>query len=106
MWVNLPAKEGFTALHFASFKGHLDSINSLLQAGANFHALTATKLNMMHVAAQNDQAASLYIFKELGLDIDAEDHKGATAVDWAVHKGMEVALSYLLAWGPDLEHQD
>ena len=58
----------------------------------------------MHVAAQNDQAASLYIFKELGLDINAEDYKGATPLDWAVHKGMEVALSYLLAWGPNLDH--
>jgi ankyrin repeat protein len=41
-------------MHFASYKGHLDAINSLLREGADQNALTATDLNMLHVAAQGD----------------------------------------------------
>jgi ankyrin repeat protein len=38
-------------MHFASYKGHLDAINVLMRNGANKNALTATGLNMLHVAA-------------------------------------------------------
>jgi len=44
-------KDAFTPLHFASYKGNLDAINTLLKNGADKDADTATKLNMLHVAA-------------------------------------------------------
>lgn len=51
-WINKPtAKDAFTPMHFASYKGHLDAINVLMRNGANKNALTATGLNMLHVAA-------------------------------------------------------
>jgi palmitoyltransferase ZDHHC13/17 len=51
-WINKPtAREGFTPLHFASFKGNLDAINTLLKFGADKDARTATGLNMLHLGA-------------------------------------------------------
>lgn len=61
---------------------------------------------MMHVAAQGDSASSLYLFKELGLDINAADKRGSTALHWACFRQSEIALGYLLAWAPDLNKQD
>ncbi len=102
----MTVKDEFTPLHFASYKGHLDSINSLMRFGADKNALTATGLNMLHVAAQGDSASSLYLFKELGLDLNASDKRGSTALHWSCFRQSEIALGYLLAWGPDLNKQD
>lgn len=73
----------------------------MLRNGADKNALTATDLNMLHVAAQSDAAAALFIFKELGIDMNGVDKKGSTPLHWACFLQSEVALSYLLAWGPD-----
>ena len=89
-------------MHFASFKGNLDAIYTLLRFGANKDAINFFGLNMVHVAAQGDSASSLYLFKELGVDISARDKRGSTPLHWACYSQSEVALSYLLAWQPDL----
>jgi len=70
-WINQPTtKDSFTPLHLASYKGNLDAINSLLRHGANKDVLTATGLSMLHLAAQGDSAPSLFLFKEIGLDLN------------------------------------
>jgi hypothetical protein len=67
-WIEMPtAKDRFTPLHFASYRANVEAICMLLELGADKNALTATGLNMLHLAAQGDAAVSLYIFKELGL---------------------------------------
>ena len=57
---------------------------------------------MMHVAAQGDCAATLYYFKEKGVNIDKQDSRGSTPLHWACYSNSEVALSYLLAWSPNM----
>lgn len=89
-------------MHFASYRGHLEAINTLMRNGANQNQLTATELNMLHVAAQGDNAPPLYIFKELGLNLNSADKRGSTPLHWACFRQSEIALSYLLAWDPDL----
>ena len=61
---------------------------------------------MLHVAAQGDQASSLYCFKRLGVDINAQDDKGSTPLHWACYSHSEIALSYILAWEPELDKPD
>ena len=83
-WIDAKTdKECFTALHFACYRNNLEAINTLLRNGADKNALTATDLSMMHVAAQSDAAASLYICKELGIDLNGVDKKGSTPLHWA-----------------------
>ena len=42
-------------------------------------------LNVMHVAAQGDQAYSLTYFRECGLDINSKDDEGCTPLHWACY---------------------
>ena len=61
---------------------------------------------MLHVAAQGDQPASLYFFRKLGLDIDSRDKRQSTPLHWAAFSGAELALSYIVAWNPDINAVD
>lgn len=73
-WVNKKTKvKLWTALHFSSFTGHLDSAYSLIDNRADIFATNENNLNMLHVAAQGDSASTLYLFWLLGLDINAID---------------------------------
>ena len=51
-WVNAKTEEdGFSALHFGSFRGNITSIESLIKAGADVYARNNFGINVMHVAA-------------------------------------------------------
>jgi palmitoyltransferase ZDHHC13/17 len=99
-------QDRFTPLHFASYKGNLTAINTLLRAGADRNAKTQTELNMLHLAAQGDQPQSMYLFKELGLDLNSKDWRGSTPLHWACFRQSEFVLSFMMAWGPDLDLVD
>jgi len=43
--------DGFTALHFASFKGNPDVCEMLIDIGADINAKNNFGINMLHVAA-------------------------------------------------------
>jgi palmitoyltransferase len=73
---------------------------------AEIFALTKSGLNMLHVAAQGDSANALHIFKELGLDINAGDQRKSTPLHWACFRSQEIALSYLLAYKPEIDRPD
>ena len=63
-WTNSRTKKDqFTPLHFASFRGNLDAIHALISRGADKDAENFFGVNMLHVAAQGDQAASLFFSK-------------------------------------------
>lgn len=63
-WVNMKTlKDEFTALHYASFKGNIQIIQTLMDNGADMFAKNMFGLNVMHIAAQGDQPISLYYFK-------------------------------------------
>jgi ankyrin repeat protein len=42
----------------------------------------------------------------MGLDINAPDKKKSTPLHWAAFSGSEVALSFILAWNPDVDATD
>jgi palmitoyltransferase len=43
--------DGFTAIHFASFRGNIPLIELLLSVGADMYARNNFGINVMHVAA-------------------------------------------------------
>ena len=54
-WLNhKTTDDGFTALHFASFRGNLVLIKLLLKHGSDMHIKNFFGINVMHVAAQGD----------------------------------------------------
>ena len=51
-WVNAVTEcEQWTALHFSSFSGHLNSAYTLIENRADVFAVNKNGLNMLHVAA-------------------------------------------------------
>ena len=73
---------------------------------ADMWSITRAKLNMLHVAAQSDQVVSLFYFRQKGLDLDSVDEQGNTSLHWALHERSEIALSYILAWKPNIDIRD
>ena len=54
-WIDAKThNDGFSALHFASFKGNPDSCELLIDNGADIYARNNFGINMVHVAAQGD----------------------------------------------------
>jgi ankyrin repeat protein len=98
-WVNVKTTEDeFTALHMASFSGKYSIVSMLIENKANIYAINKDGLNMLHTAAQGDQAFMLYYFKQLGLDVNSKDNRGSTPLHWACFSKSEIAISYLLSW--------
>ncbi|CDW75651.1 dhhc zinc finger domain containing protein [Stylonychia lemnae] len=107
LWINYKTEEdGFTALHFGSFRGNINIIKLLLENGADMHMRNNFGINVLHVAAQGDQPISLYYFKEKGIDITSKDNRNSTPMHWACYSRSEIALCYLLSWVKDLDEQD
>ena len=110
-WVNMTTDEGFLAVHFAAFRGHIVKfkqkiMKKLISLGSNIKSVNKQGLSLMHVAAQGDQALSLTYLKSLGLPADSLDDKGGTPLHWAAYMGCEVAASVLLSWPCKVNHQD
>jgi len=106
-WVNMKdTGDGFTALHFASFKGNPDACDLLIDVGADIHVKNNFGINMLHVAAQGDQPLSIYYFKRKGLDMHSRDNRGSTPLHWAAYSQAEITLVYLLSWVNHLDDQD
>ena len=106
-WVNTPAKnvtgndgsDGFYPLHYASFHGNVKLVKLLVKNGANVHAKNKQGINMMHVAAQGDQAYSLTFFREQGISINSKDGEDSSPLHWACFAGSDTATYYLQSWG-------
>ena len=106
-WVNIKTTEDeFTALHMASFSGKYSIVRMLIENKANIYAINKDGLNMLHTAAQGDQAFMLYYFKQLGLDVNSKDNRGSTPLHWACFSKSEIAISYLLAWDVRIDEAD
>jgi palmitoyltransferase ZDHHC13/17 len=98
--------DGFTALHFASFRGNLDLIKLLIKYGADMYARNNYGIDMMHVSAQGDMPISMYYYRHKGLDVRSRDKRMSTPLHWAIYSKSEAAVSYIIAWNKELNDQD
>ena len=107
-WIDCPSrgKDGFTALHFASFHGNIGMIRLLVKHGADINVVNKQGINMLHVAAQGDQPVAIAYFLEKGLNINSQDKCKSTPLHWAGFSGADLTLNYILAWGGDTEMRD
>lgn len=79
----MDAKYGSTALHTASFNGHLEVAMVLLDAGANVDARNKNELTPLHYAASNGHVALARLFLERGADAYARSREGRTPLEKA-----------------------
>jgi ankyrin repeat protein len=103
MFVDKKCSLGYTALHYASFRGNLDLIESLIEYGANIEEKSVRGLGVLHLAAQGDRPEVIIYFKEkYKLNILQKDFNGSTPLHWACFMGSENVLNFLLSWMQDV----
>ena len=89
--------EGFTALLYASYSGHLDVIEYLvLQHQANYQLTTKSGLNPIHLAAQRNMLLPVVYFRQK-IDINSRDQLNSTALHWAGYTNSEQIVAFLLS---------
>ncbi|EAR94873.2 DHHC zinc finger protein (macronuclear) [Tetrahymena thermophila SB210] len=97
-WFNIKTEGGFTALHFASYRGDLKIIQFLINNGADIQARNSKGLNSVHIAAQGDQPISIRYFQKIGLNALDLDYKQGNPLHWACFLGNENAINYLTSY--------
>ncbi|KAL4490786.1 hypothetical protein ABPG72_021840 [Tetrahymena utriculariae] len=97
-WFNIKTEGGFTALHFASYRGDLKIIQFLINNGADIQARNSKGLNSVHIAAQGDQPISIRYFQKIGLNTLDLDNKQGNPLHWACFLGNENAINYLTSY--------
>ena len=99
--------EGFTPLHYSSFRGNIKICSILIENGAIISKLSIHNYNMIHMASKGNQPGTIVFFKEKYLQkIDALDDKGCTPLHLAVQYGSENALIFLLTFGVNVNYKD
>ncbi|XP_061770086.1 ankyrin repeat domain-containing protein 16 [Nerophis ophidion] len=67
-----------TALHYAAKEGHVSTIKTLLDLGANIHAQDKKRRTALHMASIGQHADAVRTLLQLGLE-DSQDASGITA---------------------------
>lgn len=87
--------DGSTALHCAAWKGHLQVVQFLLQAGADVNAQNNNDhwgTTPLHAAAHANQTAIAQLLLDVGADVHARDMNGKTPLDHTTfHKATAAA---------------
>jgi ankyrin repeat protein len=90
-----------TALHAASFTGHLDVVQRLIDKGADLSARNDAQSTPLHVAAAGGQKAVVDLLISSGAQVDARDNVGTTPLGYAAIRGHPDVAEALLAKGAD-----
>ncbi|CAI2361966.1 unnamed protein product [Moneuplotes crassus] len=98
-WINTKTegKEGFTALHLASFNGNLSIVRFLEKHGADIYVESNFCLNALHIAAQGNQPTCVVYFLNKNFDVNCRDRVNGTPLHWACYSGADTTVAYLLA---------
>jgi len=68
--------------------GNLGAMVSLVKAGANIYATDSQSYNALLLCAQLGHTMKVLYLLSLGLNVHLADKNGATALMWAVYKGV------------------
>ena len=106
-WINARSESGYTAIHYASFRGDMEVIHILINNGAIVDLCNNEGLNVLHLAAQgNKTIAMIYFVEKYKMDIMKTDNIGSTPLHWASYVGSEECFLYIMTLNPDINRQD
>ena len=107
-WIDHKNNKGYTALHYASFRGNIFNINVLIENGGDINVTNSEGINLLHMAAQGNQPNSLiYLIEKYHLNIHNVDMAGSTPLHWACYAGSEEVFNYILSFkNTDLNIRD
>uniref|UniRef100_A0A0D6QR20 MSP domain-containing protein n=1 Tax=Araucaria cunninghamii TaxID=56994 RepID=A0A0D6QR20_ARACU len=85
--VNGKDQHGWTALHRAAFKGHLDNVKVLCERGAEINNLDDAGFTPLHCAAETGHKDVVEYLIKHGADVNSTSIKGESPLDLASSKG-------------------
>ena len=89
--VNAAEDANVRPLHMAAFRGELDIVKALVEAGADIDSpITTNGLTALHWAIDKENAFVVEYLASKGARLDMPDKKGRTALDLAQLKGPHV----------------
>ena len=103
-YINQKNSKGFNALLYSAFRGNLQVFMKLMENGTEINSSTSSSgLNALHLAAQgNYPNIIIYLIEKYGINVNAQDNKGNTALHWAVHMDKKQAVNYLMYYKIDV----
>ena len=93
---------GYTALHWASNKGHTDAVRTLLAAGANVDAATLGRFTPLGEAACKGHVDVMRVLIAAGANVNAVADDGSRPLHDASENGHAAAATLLLDAGADV----
>jgi len=96
-------EDGWTALHLAAYYGHPDAVAILLAHGAEVNVRSANSMENtpLHAAVAGRRLDVVKVLLENGIDVNATQHGGWTALQGAANNGDTKLAEILLANGAD-----
>ena len=108
-FINKKNSKGTLAIHYASYLGNIDIIKYLINYGADIKAITDSKLDVIHYAAQGNQPNSLvyfYMFHRDKINLENKDKCGSTPLHWASYSAAAEIAMYLIHFNANINQQD
>ncbi|VDK79574.1 unnamed protein product [Litomosoides sigmodontis] len=91
--------DGETALHCAAARGHVDCVQSLLDAGAAVDSVDQTGQTALHLALRRSHIDIALLLITKGCKLDVQDENGDTALHIASRVGLLSAVQTLCHLG-------
>lgn len=98
--------DGTTALHYAAHRGDLETVGTLLAAGAHVDAVTRYGVRPLALAAENGDAAVVRRLLTAGADPNGSQPGGETALLTAARTGDTETIRALIAHGADVDARE
>ena len=101
--INAYSKDGFTALHFASYFGQPDAARLLLESGAKVDAVAKnpTQVMPLHSAASSRNLEAARLLLEHGAPVNARQQGGWAPIHAAAQNGDRDMVQLLLQHGAE-----
>jgi len=101
--IDLPDKDGFTALARAIINGFSDIAGLLISNGANINIVTDENNSMLMLAVLSNQSATLKNILKLDKNLNAKNNSGNTALMLAASSGNKEFVELLIKSGADIQ---
>mmetsp|Transcript_14721 Transcript_14721/g.23807 ORF Transcript_14721/g.23807 Transcript_14721/m.23807 type:complete len:897 (-) Transcript_14721:44-2734(-) len=105
-YVNHMSNTGFTALIIASFHGHADAVEYLIDAGANVDQVHDNKVTALMYASAAGHLEAMKVLIAKGADLEFKHTNGGTALLEASTGGMYESIKLLVESGSNVDFMD